>query len=124
MIRLAAFLAIGLAACSRGPGPAAEPATSPGPAEVAVQVENHFAGSLTIYLDVNGVGRRLGQVTMQDTRAFVIPWRRVPSGIFRLRAEVIGSDERVVTQDLRVQPGQLVRWTLAPSLSMSSVAFF
>jgi hypothetical protein len=124
MTRPAALLAFALAACASRPGPAAEPVAAPAPTEVGVQVENHFAGSLTIYLDVNGVGRRLGQVNMQDTRAFVIPWRRVVSGIFRLRAEVIGSDERVVTPDLRVQPGQLVRWTLAPSLSMSSVAFF
>lgn len=114
-----AALVLLVAACAKRPAPG--PVTASEPPEVAIQVENQFAGSLSIYLDVSGVSRRLGQVNMQDTRSFVVPWRAVGEGIFSLRGEVIGSGERVVTQEVRIQPGQIVRWTLAASLRMSSV---
>jgi len=117
------FLGLVLLACG---GPSV--AEAPPPAvtgEVGVSIENHFAGTLTIYLDAHGTSLRLGKVSAQGSPAFVLPWRRVgPDGVFRLRAEVIGSAERVVSEEIRVQPGQLVRWTLAATLGMSSVAIF
>jgi hypothetical protein len=95
------------------------------PAEVGIQVDNRFAASLTIYLHSGGTSLRLGQVNIQEVQSFVVPWRRLRAdGVFFLRAEVIGSSERTVTEDLRVQPGQVVRWTLAPNLGMSSVTVF
>ncbi len=112
-----------LVACG-GPPTARDPA----PAvvdEVAVSIENHYAGTLTIYLDAHGTSLRLGEVSAQGSPSFVIPWRRVaPDGVFRLRGEVVGSAERVVTGLIRAQPGQLVRWTVAAALGMSSVSVF
>lgn len=119
--RLLAWAMVVAVGCGKsGPG-SVGPA---GPGELAVTVENQFAASLTIFLEVGGPSRRLGQVNIQETRAFVVPWSRVGTGLLRLRAEVIGSDERVVTEDLRIQPGQMVHWTLAPQLNMSTVSFF
>jgi len=93
------------------------------PADIGLSVESHFAGTLAIYLDAHGTSLRLGEVSAQGSPAFVLPWRRVgPDGVFRLRAEVIGSAERVVTEEIRVQPGQLVRWKLGATLGMSSVS--
>jgi len=99
--------------------------TAQEPAEVAVQAENHYAGTLVLYLHSAGTSLRLGEVNFQEVKSFVLPWRRLRGdGVFFLRAEVIGSDERVVTDDLLVQPGQVVRWTLTPNLGMSSVAVY
>ncbi len=94
-------------------------------ADVAVSIENHYAGTLTIYLDAHGTSLRLGEVGAQGSPSFVVPYRRVaPDGVFRLRGEVIGSAERVLTEPIRAQPGQLVRWTLRAALGMSSVSVY
>jgi hypothetical protein len=112
-------------ACGCGGKPAPGPVSAQEPAEVGIQVDNRFAASLTIYLHSGGTSLRLGQVNIQEVQSFVVPWRRLRAdGVFFLRAEVIGSSERTVTEDLRVQPGQVVRWTLAPNLGMSSVTVF
>jgi len=113
---------LGLTACTHRPAPG--PVTASGPSEVGIQIENQFAASLTIYLESGGLSRRLGQVNIAQTVAFVVPWSRAPTGVLRLRAEVIGSSERAVTEELRVQAGQVLRWTLAPQLRMSSIVLY
>lgn len=118
-------LAVGLLilACRGASGAGTPHPATPG--EVGVSIENHFAGTLAIYLDAHGTSLRLGEVSAQGSPAFALPWRRVgPDGVFRLRAEVLGSAERVVSEEIRVQPGQLVRWTLAATLGMSSVSIY
>jgi hypothetical protein len=116
-------LTLTVAACSNRVPPG--PVTAAEPSEVALQVENQASASLTIYLDAGGISRRLGEIHTQEVLSFVVPFHQVnPGGTFRLRAEVIGSAARVVTDPLVVQPGQVVRWTLAPRLSMSSVAVY
>lgn len=110
-------------ACGQGPAP--EGVSARDPSEVAVQVENHYAGMVTVYLHSGGTTVRLGEVGFQEAKSFVLPWRRLRGdGVCFLRAEVIGSSERALTDDLRVQPGQMVRWTLTPSLGMSSVSIY
>ena len=114
---LVAFTA--LAACGKRGG--SEP-VSPGSGEIVIEVENQYAASVTIYLDAGGTSRRLGQVNIGSSQSFPVAWRQLGTdGAFRLRAEVIGSSERVMTDVLRVQPDQIVRWTLAPQLGMSAV---
>jgi hypothetical protein len=110
-----------LLACGRGRGPESVPPRDAG--EVAVQVENHYAGTLVVYLHSGGTSHRLGEVNFQEVKSFVLQWRRLWDG-FYLRAEVIGSSERALTNDLQVQPGQMVRWTLTPNLDMSNVAIY
>jgi hypothetical protein len=118
---IGALVGLALLACGR-PTEAANPSPALA-ADIGLSVESHFAGGLAIYLDAHGTSLRLGEVSAQGSPAFVVPWRRVgPDGVFRLRAEVIGSVERVVTEELHVQPGQLVRWKLGAILGMSSVS--
>jgi hypothetical protein len=76
-----------------------------------------------VYLHSGGTSQRLGEVNFQEVKSFVLQWRRLWDG-FYLRAEVIGSSERALTNDLQVQPGQMVRWTLTPNLDMSNVAIY
>jgi hypothetical protein len=87
---------------------------------LAFEVENQSSVDLAIYLIVENVSERLGTVTTNAVLTVEKPWQRVGGGRrLRLRAEVIGSATRLVTDDLRAQPGQLVRWTLTPDLKMS-----
>lgn len=116
-------LSLGLVGCSRRKAP--EPVTARYPAEVAVIVESQHTGQVTVYLDADGSATRLGEVNFQETRSFVVPWRVLGDGrSSRLRGEVLGSAERVVTSDLHVRPGSVVRWTLTPRLSMSYFAVY
>lgn len=111
----------GLMACvSRKPGPV----TVENPAEVAIVVESNFTSTVAIFLEARGTLRRLGEVHTQETLSWVLQYRQIGVGVSRLRAEVIGSDQRIVTPDLQVQPGQVVKWSLAPKLSLSSVTQF
>lgn len=105
-------------ACAKGK--TAEP--EPAPGQVGIEVQNQSSFSLTIYLVTGSVRHRLGQVNAQDGLALVRPYREFARGsTVYLRAEVIGSDDRVVTDDLRVQAGQVIHWILAPNLRMSRV---
>jgi len=119
MPRWSAFLAVlTLAACSHRQ--ARGPVTAGAPAEVGVIVENQFSGMITVFLEAGGRSIRLGEVHFSETKSFVVPWRSVGDGLStQLRGEVIGSEERVLTSDLRMRPGSVVRWTLTPRLSMS-----
>lgn len=112
----ATFLAL---ACSGGKAP---PEPDPAPGEIGIEVQNQSSFSLTIYLVTGSVRHRLGQVNAQDALALARPYSEFARGSsVHLRAEVIGSDERVVTDDLRVQAGQIIHWILAPNLRMSRV---
>lgn len=110
--------------CGCGGRPDPSPVTPQERPEIGIQIENQFAASLTIYLESGGLSRRLGQVNIAQTVSFVVPWNEAPTGVVRLRGEVIGSSERVVTDQLRLGHGQLIRWMLAPQLRMSSVAVY
>jgi len=108
-----------LLACGRRPhaGPGEVPVE---PMGLAFEVENLSSVDLAVYLIVDNISERLGTVTTNAVLAVEKPWHRVGGGRrLRLRAEVIGSATRLVTDDLRAQPGQLVRWTLTPDLRMS-----
>lgn len=113
---------LGLLSCARRPDPG--PVSAQQRPEIGIQVENQYAASLTIYLETGGLWRRLGQVNIAETVSFVVPSIEASTGVLRLRGEVIGSTERILTDRLRVDAGQIVRWTLAPQLRMSSVALY
>jgi hypothetical protein len=112
---------LGLTACvSRKPGPV----TVENPAEVGIVIESNFTATVVIFLEAKGTVRRLGEVHTQETLSWVLPYRQLGGGVSRLRAEVIGSDQWIATPDLQVQPGQVVRWSLAPRLVQSAVTQF
>jgi hypothetical protein len=110
-------------ACNHG-----RPATEPGPvpSEVGVEVENQSPASWTVYLMTGSVRQRLGQVNAQGLLAITQPWADWTRGgsVVYLRAEAIGSDERIVSENLHVQPGQVVRWILTPNLRMSRIVLY
>jgi hypothetical protein len=69
--------------------------------------------------------RRLGMVAGLSTKNFVFPYRRLTSGgKLRLRAYPVGGQGSHDSEDLLIQPGQWIKWTLESDLSRSSLAVF
>lgn len=112
---------VGLSGCM---GYRAPPETKTDPAEVAIVVESNNTSTIVVYLEARGNSRRLGEVHTKETKSWVFQYREFGTGYTRLRGEVIGSDERVFSPDIRVESGQIVRWTLMPRLVQSSITQF
>ena len=88
--------------------------------EMALEVENHNWSDLVIYLMRGSQSRRLGMVTAANTAHFTFPYRQLGSGgNARLRASAVGGSQAVTSENLLVQPGQLIKWTLESDLRRS-----
>jgi hypothetical protein len=121
--RLAILLsAVVTIAC--GPRHPAPDTTGPR-AEVAIEIESHHWGDVVISLYRDGVWERVGLAGAAKTTTFVLPWRRIgASGVIRLRAYALGGNEVTFTDQISVQPGQVIVWTLESSLDRSSVGVY
>lgn len=94
-------------------------------AEVALEVENHGWSDIVIYLVRGTSAERLGMVGSLNTRTFVLPYRRLGTGIdVRLRADPIGALATFTSEELQVQPGQWIKWTLESDLTRSFLAVY
>lgn len=102
--------------------------TDPAPgldAEVSLEVENHNWSDVVIYLLRGGQPERLGMVTAHSTGTFVFPYRRLgASGNSRLSAYPIGGRSGFSSENLLVQPGQSIKWTLESDLNRSSLMVY
>jgi hypothetical protein len=93
--------------------------------EVAVEVESHHWNDVVIYLMNGNQSRRLGMVAGVSTNHFFFPYRQLSTGgKIRLRAYPVGGRGSVTSDDVQLQPGQGVKWTLESDLQRSSLAIF
>jgi hypothetical protein len=103
----------------------AEPMAAEATAEVALEVENHAWSDIVIYLVRGTAADRLGTVGALNTETFVFPYRRLGVGSdVRLRAYPIGGPRAFTSENLLVQPGQWVKWTLESDLTRSFLAVY
>ena len=128
-VRLSAWLlaAVTLAGCARHAeeGDDEEPAPeSAANAELPVEIENHNWSDVVIYLVRGTATERLGMVGSLKTETFVFPFRRIGTGEARLRAYPIGGPAAFTSENLYVQPGQMVKWTLEADLTRSFLAIY
>ncbi len=94
-------------------------------AEVALEVENHGWSDIVIYLVRGTATERLGSVGSLNTKTFVFPFRRLGIGNdIRLRADPIGAVQTFTSENLQVQPGQWIKWTLENDLTRSFLAVY
>ena len=100
---------------------APDPATT---AELAVEIENHNWSDVIIYLVRGTATERLGMVGSLRTETFVFPFRRLGVGEARLRAYPIGGPAAFTSENLYVQPGQMVKWTLESDLTRSFLGIY
>ncbi len=103
-------------------------ATTPAPdpdTPVAVEVESHFMGDVTIYLVRGSMRQRLGMVTALGKTEFTFPWRWLSqTGTSRLLAYPIAGARVHASEALILQPGQWIKWTLEADLDRSSMAVY
>jgi hypothetical protein len=91
--------------------------------EMALEVENHNWNDLVIYLMRGSQSHRLGMVTAASTAHFAFPYRDLGTGgNARLRAHPVGGAQAVTSENLLVQPGQWIKWTLESDLRRSFLA--
>ena len=100
-----------LAGCGgRAPETAADP-----DAAAQLQVENQGFSDMVIYAVSGGQRVRLGLATGHSTRLFTIP-RYLVRGAGRLQflADPVGGTRTPVSEEMTVQPGDLVTITIPP----------
>jgi len=116
-------LLLGCAGKSEDPDQDVEPSRSD--AEVALEVENHGWSDVVIYLVRGTAVDRLGMVGSTSTHTFVFPYRKLGIGTdVRLRADPIGGPTAFTSENLLVQPGQWIKWTLESDLTRSFLAVY
>ena len=93
--------------------------------EILVEIENHHWSDIVIYLMEDGQSQRLGLVNGSSSKRFVFPYRKLMGGgRVNLRAYAVGGSGSTTSDDLRLQPGQGVRWILESDLDRSSLSVF
>jgi hypothetical protein len=96
---------------------------SPGNSEVLLEVENHHWSDIVIYLMNGGQSQRLGMVSGVSTNKFVFPYRQIATGgRVRLRAHPVGGENSFTSEDVVIQSGQGLKWTLESDLKRSTLA--
>ncbi len=100
-----------LAACG---GRSAESGASP-EGHAMLQVENQGFADMVIYAVNGGQRIRLGTATGHSTKSFALPGYLVRSGgPLRFLADPIGGNQTPVSEEMTVQPGDIVTLTIPP----------
>jgi hypothetical protein len=87
---------------------------------VGLEVENHGWSDIVVYLVRGTAEERLGTVGSLNSTVFTFPFHRLGTGNdARLKADPIGSDRVYYSEDIHIQPGQSLKWTLESDLSRS-----
>ena len=107
---LAAFLVLFVAACSSKKGP--RPMDPP----TFVSVENQSFSDMNVYVLRNSQRIRLGTVTGNTTRQLQIPSNMVfGATTLAFLADPIGGTRTPISQEITVQPGDVVRLIIPPN---------
>ncbi|HEX5962430.1 MAG TPA: hypothetical protein VFY42_01795 [Gemmatimonadales bacterium] len=90
--------------------------TAPEPTETAmVQVDNQGFTDMVVYAVNGGQKIRLGLATGHSSKSFTIPRYLVRgAGTIRFLADPIGGNRAPISEEMTVQPGDLVTLTIPP----------
>jgi hypothetical protein len=124
-VRVLGLIGLLLGCGSRSEDADAEPQLAEHTAEVALEVENHGWSDIVISLVRGTSVERLGMVGGLNTETFVFPYRKLGAGTdVRLRAYPIGGPRAYTSENVLIQPGQWVKWTLESDLTRSFLAVY
>jgi hypothetical protein len=92
------------------------PEANPNPSSSAMlQVENRGFADMVIYAVRGGQRTRLGLANGNSTKAFTIPASLIrASGSLRFLADPIGGRRSPISEEMLVQPGDIVTLTIPP----------
>jgi hypothetical protein len=108
------------AGCARNSAQPASEEEDVGQVEMSLEVENHNWSDIIIHLMTGNQPYRLGMVRAASTAHFAFPYAYLTtSGNSRLRAYPVGGPRTVTSENLLVQPGQRIKWTLETDLRRS-----
>lgn len=102
----------------------AAPSGNSGPisGEIILEIRNNHWNDINLFVLHDGVAERVGMVIAASSAVIVLrPSQVGNSGVIRLRADVIGSDESVTTESLSIRNGSTIEWTLENQLVRSHV---
>ena len=104
----------------------AEPQQRPARDEpVSVEVENHNWSDMVIYLDRGNLSERLGTVGTLHTSTFAFPYLKLGStGNTHLRADPIGNLRSFSSEQINIQPGQSLKWTIESDIDRSFLSVY
>jgi hypothetical protein len=92
---------------------------------VSVEVENHNWSDIVIYLDRGNLSQRLGTVGTLRTAVFTFPYLQLgTTGSARLRADPIGNLSSFSSEQINIQPGQSIKWTLENDIDRSFLSVY
>ena len=92
---------------------------------VGLEVENHGWADIVVYLVRGTAEERLGTVGALNSTVFTFAFHRLGTGNdARLKADPIGSDRAYYSEDIHIQPGQSLKWTLESDLSRSFLGVY
>jgi hypothetical protein len=124
-MRILGLVVLLLGCGSRSEEAEADPPAPEHTAEVALEVENHGWSDIVVSLVRGTSVERLGMVRGLKSETFVFPYRRLGAGTdVRLRAYPIGGPSAFTSENVLVQPGQSVKWTLESDLTRSFLAVY
>lgn len=86
-----------------------------------VEVSNYNPLDMHVYVIVTGQRVSLGVVTTSNTKSFRIPRLAFSSRNVRFLALPIGSPRTFVSDELLIQPGDTVVWTITDNLDHSVI---
>ena len=120
----AAFLCLA-AASACGSARHSNERPSPSDSEVLLEVENHHWNDIVVYLMSGSQSQRLGTVNGVSTDRFVFQYRQIATGgKVRLKAQPVGGQPSFTSEDVLIQSGQGLRWTLESDLKRSTLAVY
>jgi hypothetical protein len=125
VVQTLGLIGLMLGCASRSEDSDADAQPSETSAELALEVENHGWSDIVISLVRGTSVERLGMVGALNTETFVFPYRKLGVGTdVRLRAYPIGGPKAYTSENVLVQPGQWIKWTLESDLTRSFLAVY
>jgi hypothetical protein len=98
---------------------------SPDNSEIQLEVENHHWSDVVVYLMNGSQSQRLGTVGGVSTDRFIFPYRQLATGgRVRLRAHPVGGQGSFTSEDVVIQSGQGLKWTLESDLKRSTLSVY
>ena len=114
-----------LGACAGKTEGEAETPTVAANTPVGLEVENHGWADVVVYLVRGSAEERLDTVGSLNSTVFTFPFHRLGTGNdARLKADPIGSDRAYYSEDIHMQPGQSLKWTLEADLTRSFLGVY
>ena len=126
LIRVLAAFSLCLAVASAcGSARHSKEPPSPSDSEVLLEVENHHWNDIVVYLMNGTQSQRLGTVSGVSTDRFVFQYRQIATGgKVRLKAQPVGGQPSFTSEDVVIQSGQGIKWTLESDLKRSHLTVY